>query len=467
MHECFSRCIGSLEERVAVMGDLNLWNTVFWQWVLPVLLTAAALICAIRLHGRPVLGFGRLLRRAAKTLTGSDAASAEQRRVSAGALAAVMGTGNLVGTAFALISGGAGAVFWMWVSALLGMVLVYAENLLGMRWHTHCRDGTVCGGTFAMLREGLGSGAAAGAFAVCCAAAGLGMGNLAQSSTIAQTAAGYGISPASAGLTAALLALLVLHGGRRRIGDVSARLMPLISLLYLIGCAVLLVRNRDALPSAIMRILREAAGFRAVGGGWTASLLMRSLSVGLRRGIFSNEAGLGTSSLLHMQAGNPSGREQGQWAALEVFTDTVLCCTLTALVILTAPCGISADSGAELLLTAFRSGLGSFAGGFLAVCMVLLAFATMIGWYPCGASAVRFLFGRQGEQVYFALYILCAFAGAFGGSVWVWAVCDLCNGLMALPNLCGLLCLSRQLPECEAQDAQHGLLSRKERETSE
>ena len=434
------------------MGNLNLWNTVLWQWVLPVMLTAAALVCAVRLRGRPVRGFGRLLCACAKTLTGSDAASAEQRRVSAGALAAVMGTGNLVGTAFALISGGAGAVFWMWVSALLGMVLVYAENLLGMRWKTHCRDGTVCGGTFAMLREGLGSKVAAGIFAVCCAAAGLGMGNLAQSSTIAQTAAGFGCSPASVGLTTAVLTLLVLLGGRRRIGNVSAMLMPLISLLYLLGCAVLLFRHRHAISSAMMQILREATGFRAVGGGWAASVLMRSLSVGLRRGIYSNEAGLGTSALLHSQAGNASGRVQGQWAAAEVFADTVLCCTLTALVILTAPCGIAGESGAALLLTAFRTGLGEFAGGFLAVCMVLLAFATLIGWYPCGASAVQFLFGRQGEQVYFSLYILCAFAGAFGGSAWVWAVCDLCNGLMAIPNLCGLICLSPQLPGCEAAD---------------
>ena len=430
------------------MRWLEGWNTLLWQWVLPVMMTSAAALCAVKLHGRPLRGFGRSVRRACGTLLRQDPASAAQRRVSANALAAVMGTGNLVGTAAALLAGGAGAVFWMWVSGLLGMVLVYAENLLGRRWQCRCADGTGCGGTLAMLREGMHSRGAAAFFAVCCACAGLGMGDLAQSSTIAQTAAGFGIPRVVCGLITAILLYLILHGGKNRGGHFTAALMPLICVLYLAGCAALLLRNRQAIPAAFARIMREALGLRAVGGGWSAAIMMRSLSVGLRRGVFSNEAGLGTSALLHMDAGR-SGAEQGNWAALEVFADTVLCCTLTALVILTAGGTRTDESAAMLLLQAFSGGLGRSAGGFLALCMILLAFATLVGWYPCGAAAFRYLFGRGAEKVWLAGYILLAFAGAFGGYAWVWAVCDCCNGMMALPNLIGLMRLSHLLPECE------------------
>ena len=428
------------------MRLLSEWNALLWNAVLPVMLPLTAVICAVRLRGRPVRGAGRFCAAAVSQLTKKSSAAAAQRRTSAAALAAVMGTGNLVGTAYALQSGGAGAIFW-----LLGMVLVYAENLLGMRWSTVRRDGVRIAGTFAMLRLGLHSRVCAAVFAVGCACAGLGMGDLAQSSTVALTAAEYGIPPALAGLAAALLLCGILLRGQKGIESVSARLMPLICLIYLLGCGVLLIRSRSEIPAALCSILREAFGIRAAGSGISAGVLLQGLSVGLRRGIFSTEAGLGSSALLHMHAQERDGAVQGRWASLEVFADTVLCCTLTALVILTAPnrplC--SAPNGAAVLLSAFSSGLGKYAGGFLAVCMVLLAFATQLGWFPCGVSAAEYLGGKNAGQCYLALYVLLAFAGAFGSPEWVWAVCDCCNGMMALPNLCGLLLLSGRLRECE------------------
>lgn len=421
---------------------LTKWNTLLWQWMLPVLLTGTAVICGIRQRGRPVRGFHRVLRETFGSLL-SDRKNLQQRRIFASALAATMGTGNLVGTALALMTGGAGAIFWMWISALLGMFLVYAENLLGMRYRRRLPDGTVIGGAPAYLRYGLKSSLLAGFFSLCCAVSALGMGVMAQSNTIARTAAGFGIPVPITGLLTAAVLFVILCGGTKRIGNTAVWLMPLLCGLYLLGCAVLLVLHRAALPDAFRLIFREAFGLRAAGGGITASLLMHSLSVGLRRGIFSNEAGLGSSALLHVEADTKDSASQGKWAAAEVFADTVVCCTATALVILTAPgCKpAAAHDPSALLLHAFSGGLGSLAGGFLAVCMVLLAFATMIGWYPCGAAAVRYLFGRGAEPVFLAGYVLLAFAGALGDPGWVFAFCDCCNGLMALPNLCALLVL--------------------------
>ena len=184
--------------------------------------------------------------------------------------------------------------------------------------------------------------------------------------------------------------------------------------------------------------MREAFGFRAAGSGFAASLLLHAMRVGLCRGIFSNEAGLGSSAMFHADAEPGKEDVQGKWAAAEVFADTVICCTATALVVLTAPPSAQ-SSPAAVLLDAFRSGLGSFASGFLAASMILFALATAIGWFPCGAAAFRYLFGNSAEPVYLALWVSAGFAGAFGSPEWVWAFSDCCNGLMALPNLYAML----------------------------
>lgn len=432
------------------MNWLMRCNTLLWQWILPVFLLWTALLCGIRLRGVPVRGLHRVLRETCGTVfrRGCDP---KQKRIFASALAATMGTGNLVGTALALMTGGAGALFWMWISALLGMILVYAENMLGMLCRRTDAHGNSIGGAVGMLRYGTGSRLAAGLFAGCCICAALGMGNMAQSSTISQTLSHFGVSPVCAGFVTAGILLLILCGGTERIGHVSVWLMPLLCGFYLLGCAVLLLRNAEAIPAVLLRIFREAFGFRAAGSGFCASCLIHSMSIGLRRGIFSNEAGLGSSALLHMEADAGDAAAQGKWAAAEVFADTVICCTATALVILTAAQSAACSAGdpSGLLLHAFRDGLGRYASGFLAVCMVLLAFATLIGWYPCGAACVRYLFGSGAAAVYPALYILLCFAGALGSPEWIWQLCDCCNGLMALPNLFGMCRLSHMLsPEC-------------------
>lgn len=424
------------------MRLLTFWNEILWQWLLPVLLTLTALVCCIRQRGYPVRGIGGVLKRTYGSLL-RRGCGREQHRIFASALAATMGTGNLVGTALAIITGGAGALFWMWISALLGMILVYAENMLCSRFRQTHPDGTVTGGPAAVLRRGLHSRFAAGCFSACCIAAALGMGNLAQSSTIAQTAQEFGIPlPCTALLTALLLAV-ILHGGQNRIGTVAAYLMPLLCGGYLLGCTVIIVRQIHAVPDVLRQILREAFGFRAAGAGFCACMLLRTVRTGFCRGIFSNEAGLGSSPLLHLNASADDAPHQGEWAAAEVFADTLVSCTATALVILTAPADAhSCKDAAALLLQAFASGLGGTARGFLAACMILLAFATMIGWFSCGAAACRDLLGKRAAACFPFAYLLAAFAGALWNPAWIWTLCDCANGMMALPNLYALLRLS-------------------------
>ena len=409
---------------------LTAWNGLLWQWILPVLLTVTAIVCGIRQRGRPVRGLGGVLRRTYGSLLSRNA-DRQQWRVFASALAATMGTGNLVGTALAVMTGGAGAVFWMWVSALLGMLLVYAENRLAAQYR---RNGL--GGTVAYLRFGLNSRFLPVFFSFCCMLTALGMGDLAQSSTVAQTAHSFGVPLPAAGLVTAALLLLILSGGGKRTGTAAAWLMPLLCGGYLLGCFRLIALHIRALPDALMQILRDAFGIRPAGAGISAAVFFSAMRTGICRGMFSHEAGLGSSAMLHMDAENTAA--QCEWAAAEVFADTLVSCTATALVILTAPAS-SAQDAAGLLLDAFSAGLGRFAGIFLGICMMLLAFATMLGWYRCGEGCACALFGMRAAPVFRAAYLLAAFAGALGEPAWIWAFCDCMNGMTALPNLYALL----------------------------
>ena len=412
------------------MRLLTAWNGLLWQWILPLLLTAAAIVCGIRQRFYPVRGFSGVLRRTYGSLLSRNADSA-QRRVFASALAATMGTGNLVGTALAVMTGGAGAVFWMWISALFGMLLVCAENTLAAKYR-----GGGFSGTVAYLRNGLRSRFLPVFFSFCCMLTALGMGDLAQSSTIAQTAHSFGIPLPAAGLVTAGLLCVILYGGGRRVGGVTVLLMPLLCGGYLLGCFVLIGMHVRALPGALMQIFRGAFGIRPAGCGISAAVFLSSVRTGFCRGIFSNEAGLGSSALLHSDAADASA--QCEWAAAEVFADTLVSCTATALVILTAPESAAQDAWG-LLLAAFSTGFGRYAGVFLSICMILLAFATMLGWYRCGEISACTLFGQRAAPVFKAVYLLAAFAGALGEPVWIWTFCDCANGMTALPNLYALL----------------------------
>ena len=364
------------------------------------------------------------------------------------ALAATMGTGSIAGVAAALTLGGPGAVFWMWVSALLGMMTGCGEKLLAVRYQRPLPGGGLEGGPMYYLRDGLRAPLLAGWFALACLPATLAGGDLIQSASIAASLeAAFGLPRPAAGLAVALLAGLVMAGGLGRIARVSSVLVPVMALLYLGGGAAVLIARCDRLPGALELIFSCALSPSAAlggGAGWTAAQAMRH---GVARGVFTNEAGMGASAMAHGAAQADHPARQGMWGIFEVFVSTLLTCTVTALVILVSglwqPGVPGAPEGAPLTAAAFASVLGRPGEWIVALALLLFAFSSILGWSYYGRQALGFLAG--GDRffpVYRMVFLGCAFLGALGESGFLWLLVDLSTALMALPNLIALLLLA-------------------------
>ncbi len=373
------------------------------------------------------------------------------------ALAATIGTGNIAGVAAAITLGGPGAIFWMWVSAFFGMMTAFGENVLGARFQSRDAAGRPVGGAMYYLRDGLKNRRLLRplakplslAYALFCALAALGMGNMTQVNSIAAALEGAFRIPAFfTGLVVTLLAALVIFGGIARIGRVTEKLVPFMALAYMAACLAALLINARALPGAFRAIFEGAFGYRAALGGFSGAALKKAFSVGIRRGVFSNEAGLGSSVMAHAAADGKAPLRQGMWAIFEVFFDTILLCTLTALVILSSGVLGSVDAagqpvdGAPLVQLAFAQSFHQAAGAILGAAVALFAFATLLGWSCFGAAAAEFALGRRAVKPYRILFLLCILPGAVMELGPVWTLSDLFNGLMALPNLVGLFALS-------------------------
>lgn len=348
-------------------------------------------------------------------------------------LGTAMGTGNITGVASALAIGGPGAIFWMWVSAFFGMALVYSENYLAI---TYRRPGA-CGGPMAYLSYGLGSKALAAIFAVFCVLAALGMGGMVQVSSFnASLTECFSVNPYIAAGVIFLIIFLVIRGGVGRIGSAAQTLLPIITIAYTAVSLLVIFRFRENILPSFGRIFSEAFSFLPVSGGITGFAVSRAVSAGIRRGIFSNEAGLGSSPILHCAAGNSSPALQGMWSMFEVFFDTIVCCTLTALVLLTAP-----NCGEYSVSSAFSTVLGDGTDLFLTAAMGIFAFCTIIGWYYCGETAFAFIFEKGRHSAFCLLFAAFSALGAILKLETVWTLSDIFNGLMAFPNLLGLLLL--------------------------
>lgn len=357
-------------------------------------------------------------------------------------LAAAMGTGNIVGVATALTLGGAGAIFWMWTAALVGMALIYAENVLGCRFRRKDAAGNPVCGAMAYLHYGLHSPKLAAAFAVCCTAASFGMGNMTQSNAMAQTLdAAFSLPPVVSGILAAGLTGAVILGGARRIGAFTQAVIPVLSAAYLLAAGFVIWRFRENLGAAFSSIFDEAFGIAAAGGGISGAAVQHALSVGLRRGVFSNEAGLGSSSVLHGEADGDSPEKLGLFGMCEVFVDTFVCCTATALAILCTGALDSGTDGGVLVLAAFRQGMGKAADLILPPMIALFALCTLIGWSYCGSSAFGYLTGGRYVRSYRLIFCLAAGIGAVMRLETVWVLADIANACMAYCNLPALLLL--------------------------
>lgn len=350
-------------------------------------------------------------------------------------LAATIGTGNIVGVATALAAGGPGTLFWMWVSAFFGMMTSYAEKLLGHVYRKPRPEGGFAGGAMVTIERGLQNRSLGVVYALLCLLVSFGMGNMTQANSIALALEGaWGISPL---ITAPFLALLVWYfcrGGGKRVGCVTSRLVPVMSLFYLAGCGWILWCFRGQIIQAVQLVFTEAFSWQA-------------MTVGIARGVFSNEAGLGSSVIAHAQSSVKEPAEQGMWGILEVFLDTLVMCTVTGLTLVVSGVWISGADGAAMTLQAFSCVFGGWGQKILAVSIFCFALSTLIGWSFFGLECVSYLWGDRGRGLYLALFFGMTVVGCLGELTDIWRLSDFANQLLAVPNLFCLFCLRRQVGE--------------------
>ncbi len=297
------------------------------------------------------------------------------------ALASTVGTGNIAGVATAIVAGGPGAVFWMWVSAFFGMMTKYSEVLLAVHFREKDENGIHYGGPMYYIEKGMKVKWLAILFALFGAFASFGIGNMTQSNSIAGALQSFSIPPLVTGIVFAVLAGLVILGGIKRIATVTEKLVPFMAVLYFVGAVVLLILNIAKIPEAFSVIFSSAFNVKSVGGGVMGYGIAQAMRYGVARGVFSNEAGLGSAPIAHAASDSNNPAEQGLWGIFEVFVDTLVICTLTALIVLTSGLYTSGDlSGAALTANAFEAGFGRAGNVFLSVSLICFAFSTIIGW---------------------------------------------------------------------------------------
>lgn len=371
------------------------------------------------------------------------------------ALAGAMGTGNIVGVAAALAIGGPGAIFWMWVSSLFGMMTIFGENVLGYRYRQKNKKGEWVGGPMYYLSKGLNSRFLAGLFAVACVLSSLGMGNMTQANSIAGAMqAGFQVPGWVTGLALSLLVGIIIIGGLKRIAGFTEKIVPFMSVFYLLGCLAVIVVHGKNLPSVLENIFRQAFQFQAAAGGG-AGFAVAAMTQGISKGVFSNEAGLGSAPIIYAASEEGDGVKQGMWGIFQVFADTIVGCTVTALCILASGALSSGLTGVALSTQAFSSVFGKMGGVFVAVSIVMFAFATLVSWSYYGEKSLEYLAGERLVPVYRFLYAACAALGCVLSLDSVWKAADTFNGLMAIPNMIALALLSR---EVFAEMSSHRLL---------
>lgn len=360
-------------------------------------------------------------------------------------LAATVGTGNITGVAAAIFTGGPGAIFWMWLSAFFGMMTAYAENVLGILYRRRQKDGSWAGGAMYYMEYGLKSRVLSISFSIFCILASFGMGNMAQMDSIAAALSqSFHVPPILTACSGMLLVFICTTGGIKRITKITDKLVPFMVILFFLGSGFCLCMQRHAIFPALYSIIKDAFQFRSAAGGVIGYSIAESMRVGLARGVFSNEAGLGSAVSMNAMADVKEPCVQGMWGIFEVFLDTIVVCTLTALVILTA--GVFNDagsiSGVSLITEAYGKSLGSYGSLFISVSIIFFAFASVLGWSCFGENSMRYLFGPRSLPLYRILFVLFAGFGSLGGMELVWNLSDMFNGLMAIPNLIALLLLS-------------------------
>ncbi len=357
------------------------------------------------------------------------------------ALASTVGVGNIAGVATAITLGGPGAVFWLWMSGILGMCTKYAEIVIALHYREPDSTGTMRGGAMYSLRKGLNLGWFGTVFAVLVSIAAFGSGNTVQANSLAQVMeTSFGVAPWMTGLGLAAVTGAVILGGIKRIGEVTQILVPFMCVLYLGGGLVIVLLHLAELPAAFALIFNGAMSGTAAAGGFAGASVSLALRYGVARGLFSNEAGLGSAPLVHAAAVTDHPVRQGMYGIFEVLVDTVLVCTLTALAILVTGTWTGGETGAALSAQAFAAGIPGGYGEFLVTGGVMLfAFSTIVGWSYYGETAIVYLLGARAALPYRLVWLVAVYVGAVSSLQVIWNVADTMNGLMAFPNLVSVL----------------------------
>lgn len=427
-----------------ILQNLNsALNSYVWGWPMIVLLMGTGLLLTLVTGAVQFHRLGFALREVLGKITRRGGGQGDVRpfQAVATALASTVGVGNIAGVATAIALGGPGSVFWLWVSGLFGMATKYAEIVVALHYRERDASGTMRGGAMYILKKGLGWPWLGSVFALLTALAAFGIGNMVQANSVADALkATFNVPTWATGLALVVLTGVVILGGIKSIARVTQWLVPFMAVLYLSGAVVVLVMYAPQLPHALRLIFEGAFSGTAAAGGFAGSTIMMALRYGIARGLFSNEAGLGSAPMVHCAADTDHPVRQGMYGVFEVFVDTLLICTATALVILMTGNWSSGITGAALTAKAFETGLpGTFGSVVVTGGLMLFAFSTLLGWSYYGETGIVYLLGAKAAMPYRLAWLIFVYLGATGSLHLVWDIADTLNGLMAIPNLIGLL----------------------------
>ena len=445
-------------------------NGIVWGWPALILLAFVGVLTTCITKCFQISHFGHWMKNTigaifkdSKVTSHTSDRSISQFQSLCTALAATVGTGNIVGVAGAILVGGPGAVFWMWLIAFFGMMTNYSENVLGIYYRRKNGQGEWCGGAMYYLRDGLGAkkgckriGAIlAAAFSVFCFLASFGIGNMTQVNSISgNMEAVFGVPTWVSGIVLLILCGLVIVGGLKRIATVTEKIVPFMVLVYMVGTIAILVMNIKMVPAVFTAIFEGAFALKAAGGGIVGYGMKLAIEQGMKRGVCANEAGLGSSVMVHSNSNVKEPVRQGMWGIFEVFADTMIVCTLTAFVVLSSGLvdletgvAVAEYSGvaltkANVVSTVFSMYFGKLGGAFVAIAIMLFAYSTVLGWSHYGSKACEYLFGTKSTMVYRVIFVIATFGGAVMGENLAWDIADTLNGMMMIPNLIGVIVLS-------------------------
>jgi alanine or glycine:cation symporter, AGCS family len=428
----------------------NSWlNGIVWGPPMLILIVGTGVYLTVRTNFLQVGKFGYAMKETLFKLFSKDEISTEGDitpfQALSTALAATIGTGNIAGVATAIAIGGPGAVFWMWISAFFGMATKFAEVVLAIRYREKNETGNWVGGPMYYITNGLGKNWKwlAVVFSAFGALAAFGIGNMVQANSVAAALeASFNVPPLVSGIVLAVAAGAVILGGLQRIAKVTEKIVPFMAVFYMIGATIILVLHLPQIPGAFALIFQHAFTPKAGVGGFAGATVMMAMRFGVARGVFSNEAGLGSAPIAHAAARTDHPVRQGLWGVFEVFADTIVICSMTALVIIATGVWDSGVTGAALTTAAFNDGLPGPGGIIVAVGILFFAFSTLLSWAYYGEKCAEFILGSGFNKIYRIIWLPLIVLGAIGSLTLIWDIADTLNGLMAIPNLVALLGLS-------------------------